>query len=103
MSNPSDQLNDEQTESSFEQPENEPEVKGKTGFKSLVSLAAKYPQGQTRLRESSWQWSFPMIPCMCEQRETSPIFYSSIHCARSTDSRLLHLALELSIASTCEC
>ena len=43
MSNPSDQLNDEQTESSFEQPENEPEVKGKSRFKSFSITGGKIP------------------------------------------------------------
>ena len=43
MSNPSDQLNDEPMESSFEQPENEPEVKGQTGFKSFSITGGKIP------------------------------------------------------------
>jgi hypothetical protein len=43
MSNPSDQLNDEPMESSFEQPENEPEMKAQTGFKSFSITGGKIP------------------------------------------------------------
>jgi hypothetical protein len=43
MSNPNDQLNDEPMESSLDEPENEHEVKGQTGFKSFSITGGKIP------------------------------------------------------------
>ena len=43
MSNPNDQLNDEQSESLFDQSENEPEPKAKTGFTAHGITGGKIP------------------------------------------------------------
>lgn len=43
MSNPNDQLNDEPMESPFDEVENEHEIKGQTGFKSMSITGGKIP------------------------------------------------------------